>query len=196
MEIGPASKPLAVFNEWLEDAKKTGLREPTAMTLATADAAGEVHARVVLCRGWSEDGFVFYTNYESQKGADVRANRNAAAVFFWDALARQVRVTGTVEKTSREMSDAYWSARARDSQLSQYISHQSQPVASREVLEKAWQDAERKFHGKEIPCPEHWGGYLLRPKTIEFWVGQPGRLHDRHVFEKLAGSWTYGRLSP
>lgn len=196
MDIGAHSKPLAVFDEWMKEVKLLGLREPLAMTLATADARGGVHARVVLCKQWSDDGFVFYTNYQSQKGQDLAANPQAAAVFFWDQLARQVKIDGTVEKISRADSEAYWRSRARESQLSQYISQQSKEVESREALERAWSEAEAKFRGGEIPCPPHWGGYVLRPKAIEFWIGQNGRLHDRHQFTKSELSWTYRRLYP
>ena len=166
------------------------------MTLATTNAAGDIHARVVLCRGWSVEGFTFYTNYLSQKGQDLAEVDKAALVFYWDVLQRQVRIEGVIEKTSATNSDSYWRERARESQLSQWVSQQSRPVASREALEQAWKEAEEKFTGRDIPRPEHWGGYRLRPKTMEFWVGRPGRLHDRHVFLNSGSSWTYRRLSP
>lgn len=196
MDIGPSSQPLTIFETWMQEVKLLGLKEPSAMTLATVNAAGDVHARIVLCRGWSEDGFVFFTNYLSQKGQDLAAHDRASVVFYWDVLQRQIRIDGAVEKTSATLSDEYWSHRARESQLSQYISHQSERVSSREELERAWEVAEEKFIGREIPRPEHWGGYRLRPKTMEFWIGKPGRLHDRHVFTKSGSAWTYGRLSP
>ncbi|MBX3022988.1 MAG: pyridoxamine 5'-phosphate oxidase [Bdellovibrionales bacterium] len=196
MQIGPDSNPIAIFDEWMKEVHLLGLKEPNAMTLATSSPSGEIHARTVLCKSWSEDGLIFFTNYNSQKGHDLAANPYAAAVFFWDALSRQVKVDGTVEKTSRQVSEEYWRSRARESQLSQFVSQQSQPAPSREDLEKLRSEAEAKFHGQEIPCPAHWGGYLLRPKAIEFWLGRPGRLHDRHQFVKSTQHWTYRRLYP
>jgi pyridoxamine 5'-phosphate oxidase len=197
MEIGPHSHPLRIFEHWLSEASDhPHIKEPTAFTLATAGAAGMPHARVVLCKSWSEEGFVFYTNYRSQKGQDLTVNPGAAAVFYWDPLHRQVRVGGSIEKTSRQVSEDYWRSRGRDSQLSQYISRQSQEAPSRETLENAWREAESEFAGRDIPCPAHWGGYILRPKTMEFWIGRPGRLHDRHEFEKSDRGWTYRRLYP
>jgi pyridoxamine 5'-phosphate oxidase len=197
MEIDAQAKPLTIFEQWMREAKSNpGIREPTAMALATADPATGVHVRIVLCKSWSTDGFVFYTNYESQKGRDLVASPEAGAVFYWDPMARQVRISGQIEKTSRAESEAYWASRARESQLSQWISQQSRAVASREVLHKLRAEAESKFAGQNIPCPQHWGGYVLRPKAIEFWIGQPNRLHDRHQFEKANQAWTYRRLYP
>jgi pyridoxamine 5'-phosphate oxidase len=197
MEIDSNSNPLSVFEEWMREAKanKT-IREPTAMALATASDSGDLGIRVVLCKGWSEKGFTFYTNYHSRKGLDLAKNPNAAAVFYWDPLFRQVKIEGACTKTSRAESEAYWSSRPRESQLSQYISRQSQEVSSRDELEKAWADADKRFQGQTIPCPIHWGGYVLEPRAIEFWIGRPGRLHDRFSFEKDAAGWTFRRLCP
>ena len=174
------------------------IKEANAMSVATVNSRGHVHARVVLCKSWSAEGFVFYTNYESQKGQDLAQNPNAAAVFYWDPLFKQVKVSGEMNKTSRETSVAYWDSRARDSQLSQYISRQSQPAPSREQLERDWAAADAQFKDRPVPCPEHWGGYRLNPRSIEFWVGRHGRLHDRHVFSRPGAdqSWTYTRLYP
>lgn len=196
MQIGPSSQPLTVFETWMQEVKLLGLKEPAAMTLATVDAEGAPHARIVLCRGWSTEGFVFYTNYASQKGQDLAANPRASLVFYWDVLQRQIRIDGEVVKTSAQESDEYWRKRARESQLSQYVSRQSEPVASREELERAQKAAEEKFAGRDVPRPEHWGGYRLKPKAIEFWMGRPGRLHDRHQYVKTNEHWTYRRLSP
>lgn len=194
--IGQGSQPLEIFAEWLAEAKQhPHIKEATAMSLATA-GPDALHARVVLCKQWSEQGFVFFTNYQSQKGLDLQHNSNAAAVFYWDPLFRQISITGRVSKTSRQVSEAYWNQRPRDSQLSQYISRQSQVAESREVLEAAWTQADKEFSGKVIPCPPHWGGYQIEPKQIEFWIGKPGRFHDRHQFERQADSWTYHRLYP
>lgn len=196
MEILPSTNPIQLFTHWMNEAKQIGLKDPNAMTVATVDAAGEVHARIVLCKSWSDDGFIFYTNYDSQKGQDLGVNPRAAATFFWDKLARQIKITADVKRTSREQSVAYWNSRPRESQLSQYISRQSQEVASRAELERAWAQAEVELRDREIPCPEHWGGYVLVPKSIEFWLGQAGRLHDRHVYDQRSGHWTYRRLCP
>ncbi|MGZ3723903.1 MAG: pyridoxamine 5'-phosphate oxidase [Bdellovibrionales bacterium] len=196
MNIGPDSKPLDIFSSWMAEMKKhPGIKEASAMSLATSDG-NELHSRIVLCRGWSEEGFTFFTNYQSRKGLDLAQDAQASAVFYWDPVFRQVCISGTVSKTSREVSEKYWNARARESQLSQYISHQSQAVASREELQAAWTKADQEFSGKSIPCPAHWGGYVLAPKRIEFWIGQPGRLHDRFEFEKTERVWTFRRLYP
>lgn len=166
------------------------------MSLATVDASGHPHVRVVLCKEWSNDGFVFYTNYQSQKGKDLLENKNAACVFFWDQLARQVKIWGQVKKNSRQDSENYWNTRPRESQLSQYISKQSQKIKSRQELEQAWAEADKKFFNQVIPCPENWGGYLIEPNHIEFWIGRAGRLHDRFSFEKSGTNWTLSLLSP
>jgi len=195
--IGPESKPLEIFEHWMAAAKSIStLREPTAMTVSTVSASGEIHSRICLCKQWSEDGFQFYTNYNSRKGTDLAQNPRAALLFFWDALFRQVKISGPVEKLARQESEAYWRTRPRESQLSQYISRQSEPVSSRHQLEAECRAAEEKFSGQEIPCPEHWGGYVVRPVKMEFWIGRPGRLHDRYQFEKTGSIWTFRRLCP
>lgn len=197
MDIGRNTPPLTIFNAWLAEAQQNkAIREATAMTLATVDPQGNVHARVVLCKNWSEHGFVFYTNYQSQKGLDLEKNPHAAAVFYWDAMFRQIKISGAVSKTSRETSKKYWSSRERASQLSQYISRQSEEVPSRQEMERMCAEAEVKFAGLAIPCPENWGGYLLAPERIEFWIGQPGRLHDRFEYRKSQNHWTFCRLYP
>lgn len=165
------------------------------MSLATTDGK-ELHSRIVLCRGWGEEGFTFYTNYNSRKGVDLAANPEASAVFYWDPVFRQVCISGKVTKTARADSEKYWNARERDSQISQYVSHQSQEVKSREELEQNWTKAEQEFAGKAIPCPAHWGGYVLVPRKIEFWIGRPGRLHDRYEFQRQKTSWSFRRLYP
>lgn len=197
VEINAQSRPLDVFTAWMADAQaEPRIKEPNAMALATVNRAGEPQLRVVLCKVWSEEGFIFYTNYNSRKGHDISENPRVAANFYWDPLFRQVKITGLAKKTSRTVSETYWNSRARESQLSQWISHQSETVDSRATLEKAWHAAETKFAGREIPCPEHWGGYLIEPTAIEFWVGQPGRLHDRFYYEKRSSTWTLSRLYP
>lgn len=189
--------PLEVFKKWTEEAKaKTSLHEPLAMALATLSKTGEIHNRVVLLKQITNAGITFFTNYNSSKGADLDSNPQAEAVFYWDQLLRQVRIGGKVEKTSRQISVDYWNSRARESQLSQWVSHQSVPLQSRELLMKQVEEARKRFEGQDIPCPEHWGGYLIRPDRMEFWIGSPGRLHHRFHFRKDASGWTSHRLYP
>lgn len=197
MEITARSNPIDIFNHWMDEARAhSGIREPIAMALATEDSEGRLHNRVVLCKSWSENGFTFFTNYLSAKGRDLAHRPFAGAVFYWDPLVRQVRISGPVEKVSRQESEEYWRSRPRDSQLSQYISRQSEEVSSREELERLKALAATEFEGREVPCPEHWGGYLLLPESMEFWIGQPGRLHDRFQFQKSRNAWTFRRLYP
>lgn len=197
MELNAQSKPIEIFEAWMKDAKSNpGIKEATAMALATLGPTGELHNRVVLCKDWSEAGFTFFTNYESRKGLDLAAHPGAAAVFYWDPLFKQIKISGTVQKTSRQVSEDYWKTRPRESQLSQLVSQQSREVSGRDELERAWNQAEVEFSGREIPCPSNWGGYLLIPKLIEFWIGRPGRLHDRYQFEKSVSTWTFRRLYP
>lgn len=197
MEINDQSRPLDVFNAWMASAKaEPAIKEPNAMALSTVNREGEPQLRVVLCKSWSEEGFIFYTNYESRKGHDILENPRVAANFYWDPLFRQVKIIGRAKKTARAISENYWSTRSRESQLSQWVSHQSEPVDSRDTMEEAWHAAEAKYAGHDVPCPQHWGGYLIEPSAIEFWVGQPGRFHDRFLFEKSNSTWTLSRLYP
>ena len=197
MEIGPKSQPLQIFDAWMTEAKQNAaIREATAMSLSTLGGDGHLHGRIVLCKEWSDAGFVFFSNYDSKKGLDLQHSPEAAAVFYWDPMARQVNISGTVSRTSREVSENYWNSRPRDSQLSQFTSAQSQEIASREDLERAWLATEKKFAGQNIPCPAHWGGYVLMPDRIEFWTGRPNRLHDRQEFQKSGNHWTFRRLYP
>jgi pyridoxamine 5'-phosphate oxidase len=196
-EIGPASNPLSIFQEWMTKAKAAPeIRESTAMTVSTVNALGEMHSRVVLCKEWSENGFVFFSNYHSRKGVELEKNQHAALLFYFDPFFKQIKISGKAEKTSREESVTYWKSRPRDSQISQFISQQSQPIGSRAELEALWSAADQEYANREIPCPEHWGGYLVRPKTIEFWIGYSHRLHDRFEFEKVPQGWTFRRLCP
>lgn len=196
MEIGPNSQPMTIFSAWMADAKAhSGIKEASAMSVTTLGAQ-ELHSRIVLCRDWSDRGFTFFTNYNSLKGQDLTRDPRVSAVFYWDPMFRQVCVSGRVKKTSREESVAYWNQRPRDNKISQFISRQSETVQSREELKAAWDKANKDFEGRDIPCPEHWGGYLIEPHRIEFWVGHAGRLHDRYLFEKTPRNWTFRRLSP
>ncbi len=188
------SDPLILFDQWLEEAIKQNLSEPNAMTLATATPEGKPNARIVLLKELIHGRFVFYTNYESQKGQELEANPNAALVFLWLELQRQVRVSGWVEKVSAETSDAYFEQRPRESRIGAAISPQSRPIGRRDELEKAFTELN---HQKEpVQRPEHWGGYQLWPEQIEFWQGRENRLHDRLLYKRKDRSWEIIRLAP
>jgi pyridoxamine 5'-phosphate oxidase len=188
--------PLRQFAAWFDQAIEAGLPEPNAMTLATADAGGMPSARVVLLKELDEKGFVFYTNYMSRKGREIRENPYASMVFLWLELQRQVRIQGRVEKILPEESDAYFSSRPRESQLGAIVSPQSAVVPGREFLEGLYRDTEERLRGRSLARPEHWGGYRLLPDTLEFWQGRPGRMHDRLLFTRMKGDWKLERLAP
>lgn len=191
--------PIQQFSLWFQQALAADLIEPNAMTLATATAEGKPSARIVLLKGFSEAGFVFYTNYASQKGQQLIANPYAALVFLWDKLERQVRIEGRVEKLSAAESTAYFHSRPKASQLGAWASAQSQVIPNREVLEQKLAELTQQYDQEDqiIPLPEHWGGFRVIPQRIEFWQGRPSRLHDRLVYERQANdSWLISRLSP
>ena len=168
-----------------------------AMTLATVDAQGRPSARVVLLKGLDKQGFVFFTNYESRKGRDLAENPNAALVFYWGELERQVNVAGEVSKLPREESEAYFASRPRGSRIGAWASHQSKVIPDRAAMERTWAEFEQKFPGDEVPMPPYWGGYVLRPNRVEFWQGRPNRMHDRFRYTLLpGGGWEISRLSP
>ncbi len=186
--------PFLLFNLWLDEAIHQGLPEPNAMTLATVTEEGHPAARVVLLKEFNEKGFVFYTNYQSQKGVELQANPNAALVMMWLALQRQVRISGRVEKLPAEKADAYFRSRPRNSQISALVSPQSQPIEGRETLEQQFQ--RYQFSETEIQRPENWGGYLVIPGQFEFWQGRESRLHDRLLYSLTADGWVLQRLAP
>jgi pyridoxamine 5'-phosphate oxidase len=189
--------PIKQFAKWFEDAEAAHPKLPNAMTLATATRDGKPSARVVLLKGFDQDGFVFFTNYGSQKGRELDENPNAALVFYWAALDRQVRIEGRVKKSSREESEAYFKTRPAESRLSAWASKQSSPVSGRQVLEDEMERLSAEYEGKEIPLPPYWGGFRLEPSTIEFWQNRPNRLHDRFRYSRLSdGGWRIERLSP
>ncbi len=186
--------PMVLFSQWLDAAIERGLPEPNAMTLATTGIEGHPAARVVLLKEVSEGGFVFYTNYESAKGRELAANPHAALVFLWLELQRQVRITGRVDKVSPKASDAYFAVRPRNSRIGAVVSPQSRIIPGREMLEKQFDELNRKT--EEICRPVSWGGYRLAPKSIEFWQGRENRLHDRLLYTKHGNSWKISRLAP
>ena len=189
--------PIGQFQRWFDDAIAAGIPMPEAMTLATASPDGRPSARMVLLKQVDHDGFVFFTNYRSVKARQLDANPYAALVFYWHLLERQVRVEGRVVRTSAEESREYFQTRPRESQIGAWASAQSSVITGREVLEQRAQELEGLYCDKAIDCPEHWGGYRLKPDRIEFWKGRLGRLHDRILYELTReGIWTISRLAP
>ncbi|MBV9691340.1 MAG: pyridoxamine 5'-phosphate oxidase [Ktedonobacteraceae bacterium] len=188
--------PFRQFQVWFNAALAANLLEPNAMTLATATKDGKPSARIVLLKGFDERGFVFYTNYESRKGHELAENPQAALVFRWAELERQVRVEGLVEKCSAVESDAYFHSRPVGSQLGACVSQQSQVIDSREVLEARLEELMLENANQEIARPAYWGGSRLNPSSLEFWQGRPNRLHDRLRYRLTDGGWLIERLSP
>ena len=197
-EADVAHDPFAQFDRWFKEALAAKLPEPNTMTLATVGADGRPSARIVLIKGVDERGFVFFTNYESRKGRDLAAHPQAALLFYWIELERQVRIEGRIEKTSAEESDRYFASRPLGSRIGAWASQQSAVIDSRATLE-AQEKAVSERYGDNPPRPPHWGGYRLVPDSIEFWQGRPSRLHDRLLYTRDAGTstgWSISRLSP
>ena len=188
--------PIRQFQAWFNDAIAAKLPMPEAMTLATATPDGKPSARMVLLKQVDADGFVFYTNYHSAKAAQLDANPYAALVFYWTQLDRQVRVEGSVTKTSWEESRDYFSTRPRESQIGAWASEQSETIAGREVLEQRTLELDAQYRDREIDRPEHWGGYRVKPVRIEFWKSRIGRLHDRILYLRTPDGWSISRLAP
>jgi pyridoxamine 5'-phosphate oxidase len=188
--------PIKQFQIWFNDAIAAKLPLPEAMTLATATPDGRPSARMVLLKQVDHDGFVFYTNYNSAKAEQLDANPYAALVFYWALLDRQVRVEGSVVKTSAQESGDYFRTRPRESQIGAWASEQSQAIGSREVLEQRAQELEARYRDREVERPEHWGGYRLKPERIEFWKSRIGRLHDRILYQRDGAGWSITRLAP
>ena len=197
LETDIAADPFIQFGRWWDDALKSELDEVNAMTLATASLTGLPDARIVLLKTFTDAGFVFFTNYSSQKGKELAENPRACLVFFWKELERQVRITGSVSKISEGESDEYFNSRPVGSRIGAWASPQSSVIESREVIEKNIEKVEEQFFGAEITRPPHWGGYMVIPTVIEFWQGRTNRLHDRLQYSKMQdGSWKIERLAP
>jgi pyridoxamine 5'-phosphate oxidase len=188
--------PIAEFARWFAEAQAAEVEEPNAMVLATAAPDGTPSARVVLLKAFDEGGFVFFTDYRSRKGAELEANPRAALVLHWSELERQVRITGRVSRTSTKESEIYYRSRPLGSRLGAWVSHQSQAIPSREVLEAGLLEVERRFAGGDVPLPPDWGGYRVKPEAIEFWQGRQNRLHDRIRYLRNGDGWRIGRLAP
>lgn len=186
--------PIYQFEKWLSDAIDAKVKEPTAMTLATVNENNQPSARIVLLKFVNEKGLAFFTNYQSRKGNELNKNPKAALVFFWTELERQVRVEGKVSKLSRKISNEYFNLRPKESRISAIISPQSQPIPNRQFLEN--RVAEFLKNNNEIITPENWGGYILTPRTFEFWQGRENRLHDRFLYKKIGKRWKISRLAP
>ncbi|MDB6148337.1 MAG: Pyridoxamine 5-phosphate oxidase [Spartobacteria bacterium] len=189
--------PIKQFSNWFTAAIEAGIRDVTAMSMATASADGRPSVRIVLLKGFDQDGFVFFTNYESEKGRHLAANPYAALGFYWIELDRQIRVTGKTQKTSRQESEAYFHSRPAGSQLGAWASRQTEVLDARRILDARMAEMTERFIDKTIPLPPHWGGYRLIPDTIEFWQGRSNRLHDRFRYTRQgSGTWSVDRLSP
>lgn len=189
--------PFIQFDSWFNQARASEMHEPNAMNLATATTDGRPSSRIVLLKGYNAEGFIFYTNYLSRKGKEIAKNPLGAITFWWGPLERQVRIEGTIEKISKQDSEAYFLSRPKGSQIGAVVSPQSQEIEGREALEEKWNKLEKEYEDKDVPKPAHWGGYILKPRLFEFWQGRTSRLHDRIVFKRAdKNNWKIVRLAP
>lgn len=188
--------PIFQFAKWFEEAVAAQVIDPNAMTLCSATKDGKPSSRIVLLRNFSENGFVYYSNYNSRKGSEIEENPNCAILFFWPELERQIRIEGVVQKQTPEESDLYFNSRPRESKLGAWTSEQSKKILNREVLNKEYEKVSLQYPDENVPRPPHWGGYLVKPSTIEFWQGRPNRLHDRILYTMENNIWKIARLAP
>lgn len=188
--------PFVLFEKWYDQAVEANVNEPTAMTLATSSPHGFPSARIVLLKGFSESGFLFFTNYNSRKGMEIDKNQNVALLFHWPELKRQIRIEGIATKTNVEISDEYFDSRIFESRISAIVSEQSRPIPDRRYLEELWNKKLTELSGSKIKRPDYWGGYLIAPRRIEFWQFRENRLHDRVLYQLKEGKWKISRLAP
>ena len=191
-----ATDPFQLFDEWFSEARASEPNEPEAMAVATTGEDRRPSVRMVLLKAHGSEGFTFYTHEQSAKGQDLAENPQAALLFHWKTLCRQIRIEGSVERVSAAEADAYFASRARDSQLGAWASDQSRPLDGRETFERRFEEAKQKFEGREVPRPATWGGYRLIPERIEFWTAREHRLHERRLFIRDGGQWSEGLLYP
>jgi len=195
-ESDVAASPFEQFSRWWNEAIKSEIDEVNAMTLATVAADGMPSARIVLLKGFDKNGFVFFTNYNSDKAREIEQHPKVALLFFWKELERQVRIEGTIRKTSSGESDVYFNSRPLGSRIGAWASPQSEPIADRQTLESSYREFEKKFASGQVPRPPHWGGYVVKPVLFEFWQGRSSRLHDRLRYEPVEDNWRIRRLAP
>ena len=190
------SSPFQQFGKWMTLALNSGINEPTAMTLATFGTDGFPQARIVLLKYFDTTAFVFFTNYESEKGRSIAMNQHVGLHFFWPELEKQIRISGIAEKTSPEFSDIYFAQRPHDSNIAAMVARQSSIIASREILDEKFNQLKNSMNKQTLVRPDYWGGYQVIPHRFEFWQGRQNRLHDRIVYEKTTGNWNFIRLAP
>ena len=191
-----ADDPLALFDSWFAEAKASEPNDPDAMALATATPDGRPSVRMVLLKDHGPQGFTFYTNADSRKGGELEADSNAALLFHWKSLRRQVRIEGPVSEVSPAEADAYFATRSRDSQLGAHASDQSRPLSDRATFEQRYEEVKRRFEGRDVPRPDRWTGFRVTPERIEYWTDRPHRLHERRLFVRQGDGWSEGLLYP
>lgn len=188
--------PIKNFVSWLDEAVEQKMPDPNAMALATVSKDNKPSVRTVFYKGMIRDGFSFYTNYNGRKALDIGHNPNVCVNFFWSQLERQIRISGKAVKATREESEAYFKTRARVSQLGAWASNQSHRLMSLEIIANRFKELEAQYAGKEIPCPPHWGGFIIVPESIEFWYGRQGRMHERYLYTRNGSNWDRSFLNP